>query len=465
MTGPVTIEQFRRRIGSGCADVADIVLESAERAEHLNAFISLDPDDVRRRYRAPGEPGPLAGIPIVVKDNIHVAGQPNTAGTPALARYVPSLDASAIRRLVAAGAVPVGKTNMHELALGATTDNTAFGPVRHPVDPHRFVGGSSGGTAAAVAAGVAPLGLGTDTGGSVRIPAALTGLCGLRPTPGRYPAGGVTPLSWTRDTIGPMAVTMADLAAVDQVLAAALEPPVPRDVRSMVLGLPMRHFTDDLEQGVNELWESALDRLRSAGAHFVSVDLDAVVHLSRRAALPIVSYEAQRGLNAYLAGSIGADLIEVSDAVASPDVKALLLSSVLPGAPEEISVESYARALLHRARIRRRYAGVFARGVDAVIYPTTPATAGRLTDAGTMELNGRRVPTFGTYIRNTDPGSLAGLPGVTVPMGRDRSGLPAGFGFDCPAGGDRDAIAIGLALEPLLGEVPGPRADAATGVR
>ncbi|MCH8072508.1 MAG: indole acetimide hydrolase, partial [Proteobacteria bacterium] len=181
--------------------VAELLRRAGE-AQSLNAFITIDAEGALARaeeldqMRSQGEIlGPLHGLPLVVKDNIHVAGLPNTAGTPGLREFTPAADNAVIAALLDAGALIIGKTNMHELAFGITSDNAAFGAVANPFDTTTFAGGSSGGTASAIAAGVAPAGLGTDTGGSVRIPAALTGTAGFRPSNGRYPLSGVTPIS------------------------------------------------------------------------------------------------------------------------------------------------------------------------------------------------------------------------------------------------------------------------------
>ena len=181
-----------------------------EANRHLNAFTAVQPEiflEAARsadRLAAEGRfTGPLHGVPLAVKDNIHVATFPNTAGTGAMQGFRPSAHAPIVQRLVNAGALVLGKTNLHELGLGVTSNNPVFGPVRNPYDPSRIAGGSSGGTASAVAAGLSPAGLGTDTGGSLRIPAALCGIAALRPTVGRYSQAGITPISRTRDTAGP----------------------------------------------------------------------------------------------------------------------------------------------------------------------------------------------------------------------------------------------------------------------
>jgi len=219
------------RIRAGTLKSEDLVralVEVIERKRDLNAFITFDRERaIASAHKADtfaarkSFAGPLHGVPIVVKDNIHVAGLPNSAGTPALRDFVPTRNAPVAEKLIRAGAIVLGKTNMHELAFGITSNNAAFGPARNAYDPSRIAGGSSGGTANAIAARMAAAGLGTDTGGSVRIPAALNGIAGLRPTLGRYSQEGITPIAHTRDTAGPMAREVADLVLLDTIITGA----------------------------------------------------------------------------------------------------------------------------------------------------------------------------------------------------------------------------------------------------
>lgn len=448
-------------VGSGRTTARALVERAIEAAgEHsgLNAFITLDAEGARAAADAVdaaiarGEPvGPLAGLPIVAKDNINAAGLPTTAGTPALAGFVPEATAPVLARLTGAGAVLVGKTNMHELAFGITSDNAAFGAVGNAVAPGRFAGGSSGGTAAAVAAGIVPAGLGTDTGGSVRIPAALNGLAGLRPSMGRYPQDGIVPISTTRDTAGPIARTVADLALIDAAitgengLAAA-------DLSSVRLGIAAP-LTNNLSAGTAAAFERALERLRNAGATLVEVDLSEIVALNAEASFPIALYEVRRDLAAFLAAHAPAIALEdVVAAVASPDVKAIFDGAVMgEGAPPE----ALYRAAMDEVRpaMQAAYEALFAaHALDAIIFPATPLPAQPIEGSdATVMLNGEAVPTFQTFIRNTDPGSVLGVPGLTVPMGA-AEGLPVGLELDARAGDDRALLALGLAIEPLLAD-------------
>jgi mandelamide amidase len=432
----------------------------------LNAFITVDEakvleaarraDRERRRSR-PHELGALHGVPLVVKDNIHVAGLPNSAGTPALKGFVPEDNAPVVQALLDAGALVLGKTNLHELAFGITSNNAAFGAVKTPYDATRLAGGSSGGTGAAVGARLAPAGLGTDTGGSVRIPAALNGIAGLRPTIHRYSQVGVTPISATRDTPGPMARSVEDLVLLDSVLT--------RDWRKVKVVPPRRirlgvvpEMQQNLDAETAALTQKALDKLRRAGVTLVEVQMPGLADLVAQTGFPIALFEARRDLTAYLQTyGTGVTLAELAAAIASPDVKAVFDTFIVPGAiPESV----YNEALnVVRPRLQQLYADTFKSArLDGIVFATTPLPAAPAVGSDeTVELNGVRVPTFPTYIRHTDPGSIAGIPGVSLPMALTKSGLALGLEIDAPAGTDRHLLAVALTVEKILGELPAPR--------
>ena len=238
-------------------------LARAKAKADLNAFITLDEAGAMKAAEAfdagrkKGACKPLGGVPIVIKDNIEVAGLPSSAGTPALKGFVPAKDAPVAAKLRAAGAVIIGKTNMHELAFGISGYNAAFktgaeSGVRNAYDATKIAGGSSSGTGAAVGARIVTAGLGTDTGGSVRVPCALNGCAALRPTVGRYPQAAIAPISHTRDTAGPMAATMADVALLDRVIAGggAIAPANPKEVRIGVVKAMLANLDGDTEARV-----------------------------------------------------------------------------------------------------------------------------------------------------------------------------------------------------------------------
>jgi mandelamide amidase len=456
------------RIRAGTLKSEDLVralIDVIERKRDLNAFITFDRDRALASARKADAlaarksfAGALHGVPIVVKDNIHVAGVPSSAGTPALKAFVPTRNAPVAEKLIRAGAIVLGKTNMHELAFGITSNNAAFGPARNAYDPSRIAGGSSGGTGNAIAARMAAAGLGSDTGGSVRIPAALNGISGLRPSLGRYSQEGITPIAHTRDTAGPMAREVADLVLLDTIITGARDKVAPASLRGLRVGVPRAVFWKNLDPETERLATAALDRLRGAGAEVVEVDMPGLAELNGKVSFPVALYEANVDLTRYLKRyRIPLDIKGLAERIASPDVKGLFASAIVPGAKDAIPEKVYRDALATRPALQRLYAETFkTHGIAALVFPTTPLPAAPVGDDQTTKLNGADVPTFFTFIQNTDPGSNAGIPGLTVPIGRTAAGLPVGLELDGPAGSDRRLLGIGLVLEALFGRLPAP---------
>lgn len=444
------------------------LIERKRRWEQLNCIVGFDEARLlevarEREQELQGgrSRGPVHGIPFVAKDNIDTVDLPTTACTPALRGNHPPRDAPVIRALLDAGAILFGKANMHELAFGITNNHGAFGAARNPWRTDLIPGGSSGGTAAAVAAGIVPFGLGSDTGGSVRIPAALCGIVGLRPTLGRYPQEGVVPISATRDTVGPIARSVADIALVDGIVcgeSAALEP---ASIAGLRLGVPRRYFYENLERGVAAVMEELLQALRSAGATLIEEDIRDVQSLDEAVSFVVVNYEARRTLERYLERSApGISFDDVLAQIASPDVKALYASIArLDLVPED----AYRHALdVARPALQKAMSDYF-RGheLDAYVVPTCCLTARPIGQDDTVELNGRQVPTFLTFIRNADPASNAGMPSITLPAGLTGSGLPVGAMIEAPGGADRRLLAVAQAVERLCGPLPAPEPKAA----
>lgn len=444
-----------------CLEYVDALLDQAQRRQQLNCLILQDADALRRGARAfdtsPGN-GVLAGIPLVLKDNIDVAGLPTTAGTGRLRNHIASLDSQIAKRLFDAGALLAGKANMHELALGITSNNGIFGACRNPYAPARSPGGSSGGCGAALAARLAPGAIGTDTGGSVRLPAALCGVVGLRPSARRYPQQGIAPISHTRDTAGPMARTVRDVALLDAILCgqapvAAFSISAPKHLR---LGVLRDNGWQDLDPGVAAVCEAALTRLADAGVTLIDVSVDKLQTLNAAIGFPVALYELVRDLPAYLhAGGNALTLAELADGIGSPDVAAIVRGLLAEGIPDA----AYRQALESRRELQQTYQACFDKHrLDALIFPTSPLTARPIGDDDTVELNGARVPTFATFIRNTDPASNAGIPGISVPAGLTAEGMPVGLELDGPDNGDRALLAVAATVEMILGPLPRPAA-------
>ena len=445
-----TIAAWRQEL-SGGADRREALLGDCWAAmvghAQLNAIQSQINKGEARRAAAQAR-GKLAGIPFVAKDNINTTALPTSGGTLALQANTPASNAPALERLLAEGGVLVGKAAMHELAFGITSNNAAMGAVKNPHDPGRIPGGSSGGTAAAIAAGIVPFGLGTDTGGSCRIPAALCGVVGFRPSTGRYSAEGLIPISHTRDTIGPLANSVIDIALLDSILAGSNNTVQKLQPTSIKLGVDSSVLSQNLETEVETCFNATLERLRQAGVSVVSVDLSAIWQHNSAFSFPVVLYEVMRDLPAYLAQHAPAVSFEQLIAgIKSPDVLGIINSQL---GDQAMPQAAYAAALSeHLPKMRAIYAQALD-GLDAIVFPTTPLRATRIGDDETVMLNGESVPIFPTFIRNTDLGSNLGVPGISLPAAVAPGALPIGIELDGQRGQDEHLLALALTLEHLI---------------
>ncbi|HSW23693.1 MAG TPA: amidase family protein, partial [Burkholderiaceae bacterium] len=377
--------------------------------------------------------------------------------------YVPKTDAPVVKRLREAGAIVLGKTNMHELAFGISGYNPAYNTgagvgVRNAYDASRSAGGSSSGTGAALGARIVLAGLGTDTGGSVRVPCAFNGCASLRPTVGRYSQKGILPISHTRDTAGPMALAMSDVELLDRVISGAK---VARaaDLKAVRLGL-VKDFQANLDADTQAAFDAALAKAKAAGVTVVDVQMPKLMELNGAASFPIALYEAHDDVVKYLKGTgTKITLPKLAESIASPDVKGtyqgLVIPRKLPGPNNTVSdaKPAYDAAMKSaRPALRKLYADTFKQHkLDALVFPTVPKVA------MTADAESSSVPTFLLVIQNTDPGSNAGVPGLQIPIGIGAtSKLPVGLELDGPAGSDRRLLAIGLALEGVFGRLPPP---------
>ncbi|MGR8947448.1 MAG: indoleacetamide hydrolase [Gammaproteobacteria bacterium] len=440
-------------------------LERAEKFSGLNAFISID----NKIDIASLPQGRLSGVTIALKDTIHATGMPNTAGTAALENFIPREDAPIVKRLKDAGGIIVGKTNMHELAYGITSNNAHFGAAKNPYDPSRFPGGSSGGSAAAVAARIVKAAIAGDTGGSIRIPAALCGVIGFRPSPGRYPGGGVTPISHTRDVVGPVALKMADITLLDSVLAAQAEVTEAAKIKSLRIGVVRDPFYLNLNPETARATERALETIRKAGATLVEMDLPAISELVEKTAMPVALYETMLDLPAYLREyNTNVDLARLAAGIESPDVRGLFdmlmkddNGNGIPGGLIPTAVYQEAMDVHRPALIALFHEYFSAHQIDAIAFPTTILPASPIENCiETVAHNGEQVPTFATYIRNAEPASLAGLPGITLPIGLTNAGIPLAMELDAACGNDDHLLAIARAIEPLFDALPAPTMSA-----
>jgi aspartyl-tRNA(Asn)/glutamyl-tRNA(Gln) amidotransferase subunit A len=418
----MTIVAFAQKLRAGAVSSEAVTRACLERiaAEEpaLNAFILVMADQALEQARradrelaAGRDRGALHGVPISVKDLMDLEGVPTTAASRVADGRPAARDAAAMARLRDAGVVFLGKTNLHEFALGTTNEDSAFGPAHNPYDRSRSPGGSSGGSAASVAAGLALASIGTDTGGSVRIPAAACGIVGLKPTFGEVSVEGVVPLSRTLDHVGPLTGDVADAALVFRALRGLPQaPPVTaRPAAGLRLGVLRRYFCDLLDDGVRAQFEGALRRLHGAGVHLADVDIP---HAERIPAVytPIVLAEAAEYHAATLA--------------AAPDKYTLPVRQRLEMGRAVVPAD-YAGALEERERLRHEVDQALAE-CDALALPTLPIPAPPI-GAVDAPVGGTREPIRNLMLRLTQLFDITGHPAISIPCGRTAEGLPVGF--------------------------------------
>lgn len=410
---------------------------------HLSEAARQAAEEAHREIAAGGWRGPLHGIPIAVKDNYTTADMPTRAGSALADADYPLRDGAAVARLRAAGAVLIGKTRMHEFAWGMETP-----PARNPWDDARTPGGSSGGAGAVMAAGLAAAALGSDTGGSIRIPAALCGSVGLKPTFGLIGRSGIVPHSWSLDTAGPLASSVADAA----ILVAAMAGPDGDDPAAsgrtcedfeaalaagagrMRIGVCRNHFFEALQPDVEVAVERQIELLAAAGAEIVEFEIAELAYgLGAIFAIELSSSTA------YHASRIEAG----TTAQMQPDVRLLVEMGRLVSGPDYIQAERF------RRRLCERFAQVF-EAVDVVVGPTTPLTAWRSGETS-VELGGRTESALAASWRFTYPWNLIGAPAISIPCGLDRQRLPIGLQIAGAPFDEASVIRCAAALEAANG--------------
>ena len=429
-----------------CTGLAREALRRAERHSDLNAFITLLPEQAIARAEqlddelSMGEyRGPLHGIPIVLKDLVCTKGVRTTAGSPIFANYVPNETADVAMRLENAGAVVIGKTGLHELAYGITSTNPHFGAIRNPWDTERIPGGSSGGTGAAVAVGICPAGIGTDTGGSIRIPASFCGVVGFKPTYGVVSTRGVLPLGFSLDHVGPIAVNVRDAAltmaaCVDKTQAGEYSIPSQPSMKGIRIGRPGQFYFEKLEPGVRDAIEGVFRTAQGLGATVATVnvpDIDAF----NTVALTILLGEAAAALEPHLErrGDFG------------PDVRLLLDQGRLLPASKYVNAQ----------RLRRVFCKQFAavwESCDLLLLPTTPTTAPKIGQS-TVSLGGGEEDVRLLTTRCVRAINALGWPALSMPCGISE-GLPASVQIVGPPFSDGAVLRAGAVLEDGLGTFP-----------
>ena len=425
---------YRRRKLSPVELVRFLLDRIARLNPRLNAYITVAAEQATKQAKkaqaelfAPKgrkrDRGPLHGIPVSLKDNIYTEGIRTTAGSKILRDFVPLHDAPVVASLKSAGAIILGKTNMHEFAYGVTTENPHYGPARNPWDRERSTGGSSGGSASALAAGLCYGSIGTDTGGSIRIPASLCGVVGLKPGLGRVNADGVVPLSPTLDAVGPLARSAVDVALQWEAIC------IRRNGESRMLrgksfasrgrrprlGIPQEFFFDVIEPEIQILFESAVRILQKHGARLKKVSLPLLKEsedAGNQIAWPEATlYHQEAGWYPDRAGEYGVD------------VRSRLEMGT------KVSAVKYLRALeLREQFIAGLHLTMQENEIDALVVPTTPIAAPRIGEES-ITIGNVAHPARALLLRLNRPANLAGVPAISVPCGFTQGGLPAGLQF------------------------------------
>ena len=487
LPGEGTAAAIAQAVRAGERTAVDVVEEHlariAGREPAVHAFNLVLADEARAAaaridqvVSAGDDPGPLAGVPVALKDNLCTRGTPTTCSSRILEHWVPPYDATVVSRLAAAGAIFVGKTNLDEFAMGSSTENSAFGPTRNPHDLSRVPGGSSGGSAAAVAAGFAPLALGSDTGGSIRQPAALCGVVGAKPTYGLVSRYGLVAFASSLDQIGPLATTVADAALLLEVIAGhdgadstSIPQPGPRDlvaavdegVEGLRIGV-VRELTEGADGDVAARLEEAVRALEAAGAKVDEVSVPTAAH-GLSAYYLLAPAEASSNLARY-------DGVRYGLRVDAPDVAAMNYATRSAGFGAEVKRRImlgtyalsagyydayYGQAQRVRTLILRDFETAYAT-FDLLLAPTTPTTA--------FPLGAKTSDPLAMYLSDvcTVPSNLAGHPAVSVPYGVGDDGLPVGVQVLAPALGESVMFRAAGALER---RAPGAQRDAAPGAQ
>ena len=477
----LSISEALEKLSSGDISAVELTRAHLDRIEavegRVRSFVTVTDQDALReaeqvdRMRRAGEtPGPLAGIPLALKDVLCTKDVRTTCSSRMLEHFVPPYDATVVSRLRAAGAISLGKTNMDEFAMGSSTENSGFGVTHNPWDAERVPGGSSGGSAAAVAAGFAPLSLGTDTGGSIRQPAALCGVVGMKPTYGAVSRYGLIAFASSLDQIGPFALTVRDAALLMQVICGKdacdstsvalpepIEVPAAESLRGVRLGVPTDLLAQGIEPGVRESFDASLAAAEGLGAEIVETSLPHAGY-----ALPayylIAPAEASANLSRFDGVRYGMRLTEPGDTVHDmygrtraagfgAEVKRRIMLGTYALSAGYYDAY-YGMAQKVRTRIREDFTAAFA-DVDLVVSPTSPTVAFRI---------GERVDDpWAMYASDvlTVPVNLAGLPGISLPCGLSE-GLPVGFQLVGPAFSENLILSAAHALEQALGFDPRP---------
>jgi mandelamide amidase len=445
--------------------LVETLLERSRVHADLKAFITIDEVAALEAARQSdksvraGHKAPLLGVPVAVKDNYLTKGLRTTVGTGVLADYKPERDAAPVSRAKDAGAIVFGKNNLVEMSYGVTGLNAHYGQAKNPYDTSHVTGGSSCGAGASVAARIVPAAFGGDTVGSIRIPAALCGVVGYKPTPGRWPGAGVAPISETLDTTGLLARSVEDCELMDAILTnSPIHSPNPAsNLKGVKLAYAPRQHLADVDGEVERIFRETLARLEDAGAKLVEVDLgEDFLALTDRTTWPIFFHETMPAIREFLAANEMPVTFEEIYAGLGEEIRTRWARAVLPSSTGYFSEVQYRTALTtSRQELRRRLATIAFGRADALLFPTTPCAAPRIENQWKFPVGGKEV-TDVFLCRNTHPSSSAGVPGISLPMALNSNGLPLGIELDAAFGRDRDLLALARRVEEVIGRVPGP---------
>jgi len=446
------LQSLAADLRAGKVSSRELVAQSLRQIERLdsklNAFITVTGEgalreaDERDQELASGiDRGPLHGIPIAHKDLLRTKGVRTTAGSRIYADYVPQRDAAIVTRLHEAGAVSLGKTGLHELAYGITSNNPHFGAIHNPWDLARIPGGSSGGSAVAVAAGMVPFTTGTDTGGSIRVPASFCGIVGLKPTFGRVNIRGVLPLGFSQDHVGPLTRTVRDAAIAFQAMVddpTGYVPPANLSLSGLRIGWPKNFFMDQVDPQIEVAVRAAFETAAAIEGRIVEIEMPDMNAL-RAAAATCLLVEAVTVVRPYLdrRADFGADVLAMLDQ------------------GKAIAAIDYIEAQRTRRRIGRQFARLFEQ-VDCIFTPTTPITAPKIGQTS-VEIRGGKEEVRSAATRFTRVMNALGLPAISIPCGFSRSGLPIGLQIIAAARQDDLLLRVAAAMEDamaLIARVP-----------
>jgi aspartyl-tRNA(Asn)/glutamyl-tRNA(Gln) amidotransferase subunit A len=416
-------------------ELVRIHLERASSIGSLNAFISLFSDDALEEARRADDErskktarGPLQGIPVTAKDIVWSKGKRTTSGSKVAADFVPDRDAPVLSSLRRAGAVLLGKTNLHEFAYGVSNVNPHYGPARNPWNRSRISGGSSGGSAVALASGVGYGSIGTDTGGSIRIPSALCGTVGLKPTYGAISRDGITPLSWSLDHVGPMARTVPDVSLLFEVMTGRKIPAEAPSLKGLKLGVHRRYFFDGVTAEVEAATSRAIERMTGEGAEVVEVDVPEIE--IQGACRNVIAFSE--------ASSYHEENVRKRPEDYGEDTRELLRLGLL------LPASDYLAALRARRRIVRAFREAFD-VLDVLVAPSTPAPAPEV-GASLLE-NGEELRVG--LLRLASPFNTTGFPALSLPCGVTADGLPIGLQLAAKPGEEAVLLGVARALEEI----------------